>query len=129
MPLPLSAVLLTIQVVAGRRTIELSPRRPANAVAKLDASKIDEIDKREMVRTAGSAEARIQVLSFFFMFVVGVQLKSPESALKTDIYFAFLTKRWLEWLVARFLWVFLKNLTSRRFFARGIGATQTRHPD
>jgi len=96
-PLPLSAVLLTIQVVAGR-TIELSPRRPANAVAKLDASKIDEIDKREMVRTTGSAEARIEVLSFFFMFVVGIQSKSPESTLKTDIYFAFLRKRWLEWL-------------------------------
>lgn len=96
-------MLVTVQVVAGTTLLtgadpllaptrfadgEPSPLRLLEAMAKPKASKIEESEKREIAGAIWSAEARTE--EFFFIFVVRVQLKSPESGHKRDIYFAFL---------------------------------------
>src|SRR6516165_2682528 len=87
-PGPLSAVVVTVQVTAGR-AIEVSRCRVDGGLAKLAASEIKQTDKRESATAMWSAEARAEVLSFLFI-VVGVHLHSPESGRKTDIYLAFI---------------------------------------
>jgi hypothetical protein len=86
-PGPLSAVVVTVQVTAGR-AIEVSRCRVDGGLAKLAASEIKQTDKRESATAMWSAEARAEVLSFLFI-VVCVQSKSPESACKTDIFLRF----------------------------------------
>src|SRR5262252_372095 len=90
-PGPLSAVLVTVHVIAGR-AFEPSSRRPANPWSKLATRKIEQIDNREIANAIRSAEACTQGFSFFFIFVVGGQSKSPKAGRKTDIYFAFIAK-------------------------------------
>ena len=63
-PGPLSAVLVTMHVKAGR-AFEPSSRRPANPLAKLAASKIEQIDNMEIVNAICSAEADLEPVSFF----------------------------------------------------------------
>jgi hypothetical protein len=93
-PGPLSAVLVTVHVIAGH-AFEPSSRRPAHPLAKLAAGKIEQIDNREIANAIWSAEADLEPVSFF-IFVLGVHPESPEAAGKTDIFFCVFLRQALD---------------------------------
>jgi hypothetical protein len=85
--LPTSAgPLLAVVKVNSQEEVERSAPRFPNALAKLDASKIEEIHKREIASTICSAEAG--ALKFFSVSMMGPPLAVRRNrAHEKDIYF------------------------------------------